>query len=280
MKALSILITSFLWIAMLHGQGFYPLQPGNVWQYTEMYDTSTITTRAVSDTTMPNSSVYMHLKSNYLFGDEYLRESGAGVYTYQPYYHIEELAYDFSKTTGDTVAFHNLSSDTSFVTVLYDDTVNTFGTSRRVWGFLEQSTRTSVYALREVTDSIGMTYFQIEPGLAFHLTGAVINGNIYGTLTDVRNPLQSVPWGYQLTQNYPNPFNPTTTIAYDLPRRSNVHLSIYDILGREVTTIVDGVQEPGRHAAKFDGSHLASGAYIYELRVEDFRSRKMMVIVK
>ncbi|HEX2865666.1 MAG TPA: T9SS type A sorting domain-containing protein [Ignavibacteriales bacterium] len=84
---------------------------------------------------------------------------------------------------------------------------------------------------------------------------------------------------YALSQNYPNPFNPTTVINYALPRASKVTLKIYDMLGREVTTLVNGYKETGRYSVEFNASSLPSGTYIYAIRASDFvRSGKMLLL--
>jgi flagellar hook assembly protein FlgD len=75
----------------------------------------------------------------------------------------------------------------------------------------------------------------------------------------------SPPEKFELYQNYPNPFNPTTTIAYQLSAESKVSLKVYDILGREVRTLVDGQQQAGYHQEVFDASRLASGVYVYRI---------------
>ena len=75
---------------------------------------------------------------------------------------------------------------------------------------------------------------------------------------------------YELGQNYPNPFNPTTTISYQLPKDGIVTLKVYDMLGREVATLVnDKLKTPGRYSVNFNASSLASGVYIYQLKVND-----------
>jgi hypothetical protein len=89
-----------------------------------------------------------------------------------------------------------------------------------------------------------------------------------------------IPTKFALYQNYPNPFNPTTTISYDLPVRSRVRLSIYNILGQEVATLVDSEQEPGRYDVKFDASDLPSGVYFYTLQTPYFTKTNKMVLVK
>jgi len=94
-----------------------------------------------------------------------------------------------------------------------------------------------------------------------------------------------IPDGYNLVQNYPNPFNPTTKIDYGLPEASNVRLIIYDILGREVTTLVNGVQEPGYKSITWNGTNafgknVGAGMYFYLIQAGEFRQTKKMVLLK
>lgn len=88
------------------------------------------------------------------------------------------------------------------------------------------------------------------------------------------------PASYFLAQNFPNPFNPVTQIKYELPQAGMVTLTIYDILGREVKTLVKENQSPGFYEVEYDAGTFASGVYLYELRVNDFSSVKKMVLLK
>jgi len=95
----------------------------------------------------------------------------------------------------------------------------------------------------------------------------------------------TIPYGYNLAQNYPNPFNPTTKIDYGLPEMSNVRLIIYDILGREVTTLVNGMQKPGYksitwHGTDAFGKNVGAGMYFYLIQAGEFRQTKKMVLLK
>ncbi len=89
-----------------------------------------------------------------------------------------------------------------------------------------------------------------------------------------------IPNKYNLSQNYPNPFNPVTIINYDLPKANNVILSLYDITGREVLSVVNERQEAGYYSVMIDGTGLSSGAYFYTLRTNDFSSTKRMFLIK
>lgn len=89
-----------------------------------------------------------------------------------------------------------------------------------------------------------------------------------------------IPTAFALKQNYPNPFNPGTTIIYDLPRSSNVTLAVFDLLGREVSVVVNEVVNAGYHEVSFDASSLASGVYMYRLHAGDFVSTKKMLILR
>ncbi|MCH8960685.1 MAG: cadherin-like domain-containing protein [Bacteroidetes bacterium] len=89
-----------------------------------------------------------------------------------------------------------------------------------------------------------------------------------------------VPLSFTLEQNYPNPFNPTTTIAYALPAASEVSLTVYDVLGGAVATLVDARQPAGRHEVAFDASPLPSGIYVYRLQAGSFSVAKRLVVLK
>ncbi len=85
---------------------------------------------------------------------------------------------------------------------------------------------------------------------------------------------------FNLYQNYPNPFNPTTQIEYYLPKDQKVCITVYDILGNEVKTLIDGFQSAGNHSLLFNGSELASGLYFYRIVAGNFIQVKKMVLLK
>ena len=99
-----------------------------------------------------------------------------------------------------------------------------------------------------------------------------------GTLS-VQDP-GTLPEAYTLDQNYPNPFNPGTTISFSLPHATHVSLRVFDILGRDVATLVNGFTTAGPHEVQFDGTNLASGIYVYKLMGSDFAEVKKMTLMK
>jgi hypothetical protein len=100
-----------------------------------------------------------------------------------------------------------------------------------------------------------------------------------------RLTIENIPEQFALHQNYPNPFNPTTTIEYDLPKDAHVYLVIYDILGRELRTLVDQHQEPGYRSVIWDGTndqgtHVGAGVYLYRVQAGKYAKTHKMVLLK
>ena len=85
---------------------------------------------------------------------------------------------------------------------------------------------------------------------------------------------------FELEWNYPNPFNPSTKIKYSVPQSSNVLLKIYDVLGKEVATLIDEEKPAGNYEVEFNASNLSSGTYFYRLRSGNFVEMKKMVLMK
>ncbi len=124
-------------------------------------------------------------------------------------------------------------------------------------------------------------------GAAFGLFAALPSGDVMElpavggddeALAKQTNEL--IPNSYALNQNYPNPFNPATTISFSLPNAADVSLRIYNVLGQEVETIVDGPMEAGQHQVTFDATNLSSGMYFYRLKSGSFTETRKMTLVK
>ncbi len=99
-------------------------------------------------------------------------------------------------------------------------------------------------------------------------------------VTGVTKEVTPVPTAFRLSQNYPNPFNPSTEITYDIPKASQVRLSVFDILGRQVMVLVNKRQNQGHYTVSFDAAGLPSGIYFYRLSTDGNSAVKKMVVVK
>ena len=85
---------------------------------------------------------------------------------------------------------------------------------------------------------------------------------------------------FTLNQNYPNPFNPTTKISYSIPNQSHVSLKVFDVLGREIASLVNEEQVTGNYSIEFDASNLTSGIYFYRIQAGNYMKSKKMVLLK
>ncbi|WP_244405194.1 T9SS type A sorting domain-containing protein [Ignavibacterium album] len=135
-----------------------------------------------------------------------------------------------------------------------------------------------------ITDSKNNKIYGLRAPTNFHPTGYV--GLIFFNedsvvITSVEENISQLN-NYELNQNYPNPFNPTTTIEYAIPNgsRNLVTLKVYDLLGNEVTTLVNEYKEAGRYKVEFNATDLPSGIYFYKLQVASFTSVKKMILLK
>ena len=112
-------------------------------------------------------------------------------------------------------------------------------------------------------------------------TGRVVNCGVNITpLSGVITPVSNIPDKYSLSQNNPNPFNPTTNINYSIPKSGLVTLRIFDLLGREVATLVNEEKITGNYTVEFDGSNLSSGTYFYRMESGTFIETKKMMLMK
>jgi hypothetical protein len=124
---------------------------------------------------------------------------------------------------------------------------------------------------------IGATNASDSPhvGSTFNLDDLSLSGTATGIEVQ-----PSEPATFSLSQNFPNPFNPSTMITYQTAKTGQVRLSVYDILGREVATLVNTVQPQGSHEVRFDAGELSSGVYIYRLQTPGFVQQRKMIFQK
>ena len=114
-----------------------------------------------------------------------------------------------------------------------------------------------------------------------YLDDVSITASFQSSSTGFVSEQYSVPISFSLSQNYPNPFNPSTTIKFDIPEIAPVTLKIYDILGREVKTLINNeIKNPGSYEVNFHAGNSASGIYFYRLKANNYISEKKMILLK
>ena len=125
------------------------------------------------------------------------------------------------------------------------------------------------------TTNVDLSYLGLP---AFKIPG--LESNILSTITEVENEPVLIN-DFKLNQNFPNPFNPSTTISWQIPVRSQVNLKLLNVLGEELETLVNELQEAGSHFKLYTtNSNLTSGIYFYQLKVGNFIQTKKMVLIK
>jgi hypothetical protein len=109
--------------------------------------------------------------------------------------------------------------------------------------------------------------------------GTILRLNLEPTLS-VEQEIEGFPTSVELSQNYPNPFNPSTTITYRLPQTSHVTIKIFDLLGREMETTVDAVQQAGEHSIAWAPRTASSGIYFYQLQTAQTTITKKLLLLR
>ncbi|MFH1195529.1 MAG: T9SS type A sorting domain-containing protein [bacterium] len=129
-----------------------------------------------------------------------------------------------------------------------------------------------------ITGTTGQTFigttaenFMVSSGF-WYTTSAI--------LTNIISTDDYIPFKFSLEQNYPNPFNPTTTIRFSIPERTNVVLKIFDLLGAEITSLVNEELKPGVYQVVFNATGIASGIYFYSIQTGEFHEVKKLMIIK
>ncbi len=142
---------------------------------------------------------------------------------------------------------------------------------------------------KSITDTLASTWIPANCKLIIFIykdNGTITTSEVMQSISQlVTSPVGisknfEIPKNYSLAQNFPNPFNPTTNIHYTLPKDGNVTLKIYDAIGNEVSTVINGYSKAGSYNAEIDASSWSSGIYFYTLKTSEFQATKKMVLIK
>ncbi|MCX6157882.1 MAG: T9SS type A sorting domain-containing protein [Ignavibacteriae bacterium] len=285
---------------------YMPLHVGDFWVYNGytyqvpggptywIEKLSVISSRAI------NNHIYCYLVSNrtpsYLpFKKEYLRVDSITGSSYKydstgwcSNYYFEMLSDSLAAVYGDSIkncgiGYYKCIGNSKYF--LFGDSITTINYYSHIgWGggsySIYQISFSQNYGLSKYSNnsSGGGTF----GSLSYTLKGCKINGILYGDTSTVSilNISTETPSKYSLSQNYPNPFNPSTVIRFQLSVAGDVSLRVYDVMGREVQTLVIERLQAGTYEVKFDGSMLMSGVYFYKMVTEGFTDTKRMLLIK
>jgi photosystem II stability/assembly factor-like uncharacterized protein len=144
--------------------------------------------------------------------------------------------------------------------------------------------RTTDGGMSWTQESIGLARIVGDGAMVDRHHGWVVthNGEVlgYGLLTGIVEHLSDLPTGFLLRQNYPNPFNNSTVIEYEILKGSDVHIAVYDGIGKLVSTLVNQYESPGMYRIEFDAQSLSSGIYYYRMNAGTFSNTKQLILLK
>jgi hypothetical protein len=285
----------------------YPMAIGNVWVYNQtVYKIATGDTidsyykrKITGETTMPNGKTYYilneydaYIDSTDIFYEridpstfKLFRYDTDSVQTNQEY-----LLDDLIVILGDTIKAYRYFSHFPEVRVtIYKDACEfkDFGLQYPVpriqFNTYSGTNNEFNYFL---TYAIGLDSFYINKSnqysATFDLKGFIVDGILHGDTTTVavENEISELPTEFSLLQNYPNPFNPATTIKFSTPEFTKVTLIIYDILGREIVTLVNEEKSAGTYEIEFFAENMPSGIYFYTLIAGSYSDTKKMILLR
>lgn len=267
---------------------FYPLEVGNVWQY------------KVTNTVDDNDNIvnkgydFMKVLSDTIIGDNRYFKVETVIWDEVKYLRYDSLESSIVRYLGNEEAIsfklNSLKNDCWDFEFMGKEICNKgtylesiFGIEKPVIYFSQVGFNSRYYNLAK---DFGPTWIMNDQSWTnidfwhYDLVYAKINGVEYGTFVSVENEDTNYPKDYSLSQNYPNPFNPTTIINYSIPEQGKVALKVFDILGREIKTLVNKYQAAGSYEVEFNATELSSGIYFYRIIADGFVETKKMILMR
>ncbi len=297
-----ILISLFVFsytTAQVDTADWFPMQTGNYWEYMA-WDSPPkyFSIKVIGDTLMPNGREYKIFYQKYFaISSEnitYFRKDSNRVYEYFGYptfcTDLEYLYLDFSvpDSTIWEICSEANGGSRGIASTFYDDTY---------YAFLNKFNEAKQFEDVEITSSdtiwtsflspgpivlnkgLGVVwYFRFSDG-SYYLQGAIIDGVKMGVITDVKKEENNIPENFSL-RTYPNPFNSTTNFNINLPASDYTELSLYNILGQKIATLVDEYKSAGNYNIRFNANHLSSGVYLAVLKQNKFIVKEKIVLLK
>ena len=279
---------------------YYPLNVGNRWIFNfasisywpfPIFTYDTFSRTVVDYVIKENNKSYFKidekfLSSNYISSIyERIDSSSGKILRYNAECpDSEQVVDDLSGDVGDSLQVNRFENCQNYIQTVFEsvEVYNEFGinSSKRKYNY-----NGLLFVDYSLARGVGLEH--ILTGYDFgtdvyDLKGFIIDGVVYGdtTLTNLDENPDQMPTKFELSQNYPNPFNPSTSIQYAVSNRQFVSLKIYDILGKEIATLVNEEKPAGNYKIEFNASSLSSGVYFYTLRAGSFVQTNKMILLR
>lgn len=265
---------------------YYPLAVGDLWSYHQIYYAPQNCVQVqsqydfiisiISDTVLPNGKRCFKFSGNTSFQNGFQRIDSSTMNVYK-------------LTNGTECLLDSLKAritNTYYTCRPSSPMMNTFNDTQNInfAGMMRKAKKFNIGPsdLCILMENIGIyLYSECEyGGPVATLNGCIINGVQIGSIIGIENNNEIVPNDFILNQNYPNPFNPTTLIKYAIPQRAFVKITVYDVLGRAISTLTNEDKIPGFYEVVFDGQDLASGLYFYTIQAGLYSQTKKMLLLK
>lgn len=186
----------------------------------------------------------------------------------------------FKTTDGGNTWIQNLNV-TGLLGITFTSELNGFAIGRNILCTTDGGANWSSVSISVEHFLHSISFVDQNNGLVVGTGGLIMKTTNGGTVgVEDLNELGFSRNIFLLGPNYPNPFNPETTISFSIPNSAHVVLKVFDVLGREVVSLVDGFEQAGAHSVRFDGSQLTSGVYFYRLVADQFTATKKLLLLR
>ena len=287
-KYLIIALFTILFIHPIQtlAQNWFPMEVGNRWDFIKTtythggnWSTDTVSIEIVSETNFGQDKNYFVFSPFSIFSHKYIRLERDSLYSYNIEDSTECLLLAFNQDIG---SFY--SGSCHWDSIFYSNKTNW-----NYFGLLDsQQVHNASWFSYEISKKFGFVSSDYSGGIFevwYNVSGCIISGITYGELLVSVETSEVIVNRYILYQNYPNPFNPSTKIKFTVPSVETGHapslqLIIYDVLGKEIVTLVNEEKPAGSYEVEFNGNNLSSGVYFYQLRAGSFIQTKKMILMK
>ncbi len=288
---LSIIFVIFFMICTtLFSQSYLPLEKDNQWYFeygscsgspvTGDCTESNVVSNITADSIMSDGNVYYKVNGINIGFYEWFRSDSTWIYAYNEQENTEVPIFNLKSEINEEFRYGDSQDQITVLknrdsTVLFDETVEVM--EFHLFTGLDISNEfifSSKFGFIKY-DNIGLGGWSYR-----NLIGCLIDDTSYGVTTSVNEYSNYLPNQVELHQNFPNPFNPVTTITFGIPKSESVKIKVYDILGNELSTLVDNYFPAGVHKVEFNGTNLSSGTYIYRIETNNKTISKKLILLK